>query len=162
MTKEWATQKNGFTIVELLIVIVVIGILAAITMVTYAGMQNNTYDSAIKSDLKDFAKKMGIVKAETGRYPAVVTQAMGVSATRPAYGVDFQNYNYRYCYNSATDSYILIANSKSGKYFKTINSDAPEETPAAYGWSVCSQIGLVNTNPSQNGYGSGTWGSWVN
>ena len=33
-------QQHGFTIVELLIVIVVIGILAAITIVAYNGIQN--------------------------------------------------------------------------------------------------------------------------
>ena len=37
MTK---TIKKGFTIIELLIVIVVIGILAAIVVVTYQGVQN--------------------------------------------------------------------------------------------------------------------------
>ena len=43
----WAKNKNknGFTIVELLIVIVVIGILAAITIVAYNGIQARANDS---------------------------------------------------------------------------------------------------------------------
>lgn len=41
-------NKNGFTIVELLIVIVVIGILAAITIVAYNGIQNRAQDTKIK------------------------------------------------------------------------------------------------------------------
>lgn len=46
-------NKNGFTIVELLIVIVVIGILAAITLVAYNGIQARANDTAIKSDLRN-------------------------------------------------------------------------------------------------------------
>ena len=41
----------GFTIVELLVVIVVIGILAAIAIVSYTGIQNKANTTALVSDL---------------------------------------------------------------------------------------------------------------
>lgn len=41
-------RRGGFTIVELLIVIVVIGILAAISIVAYNGIQNRSNDTVIK------------------------------------------------------------------------------------------------------------------
>lgn len=44
-------KAYGFTIVELLIVIVVIAVLAAISVVAYAGIQNRARDSAIMSGL---------------------------------------------------------------------------------------------------------------
>jgi prepilin-type N-terminal cleavage/methylation domain-containing protein len=44
-------QQNGFTIVELLIVIVIIGILAAITVVAYNGIQERGRVSRANSDL---------------------------------------------------------------------------------------------------------------
>lgn len=40
------SKNAGFTIVELLIVIVVIGILAAITIVSFNGVQNRAKDTA--------------------------------------------------------------------------------------------------------------------
>jgi general secretion pathway protein G len=52
------TTHLGFTIVELLIVIVVIGILAAISIVAYTGITNGTYDAAVKNDVAGFAKKI--------------------------------------------------------------------------------------------------------
>ena len=50
------TNKAGFTIVELLMVIVVIAILAAITIVAYNGIQTRAKDSAIVSDLQSLAQ----------------------------------------------------------------------------------------------------------
>lgn len=48
----------GFTIVELLIVVVVIAILASITVVAYSGVQNSAHDSAVQSDLRQLAQKV--------------------------------------------------------------------------------------------------------
>ena len=49
-------QKFGFTIVELLIVIVVIGILAAITIVAFNGIQERARNTKIDSDLSQIQK----------------------------------------------------------------------------------------------------------
>ena len=46
------TIYNGFTIVELLIVVVVIAILAAITIVSYNGISNRAKSSAVQATTK--------------------------------------------------------------------------------------------------------------
>ena len=55
-------EKNtsGFTIVELLIVIVVIAILATISVVAYTGVQNRTYNSSVLHDLSSVSRKMDV------------------------------------------------------------------------------------------------------
>lgn len=62
-------QIKGFTIVELLIVIVVIGILAAITIVAYNGIQQRATNTAIASSLDTVTKQILAYKAQNDDYP---------------------------------------------------------------------------------------------
>lgn len=67
------TKKTaGFTIVELLIVIVVIGILAAITIVAFNGVQARSRDTARITKVKDIAKALELYKVDNGRYPPIL------------------------------------------------------------------------------------------
>lgn len=67
-------QAKGFTIVELLIVIVVIGILAAITIVAYNGIQNRAYSSAAQSAAAQLSKKIALWQVDnSGQAPTVAT-----------------------------------------------------------------------------------------
>jgi type II secretion system protein G len=66
--KRIASQR-GFTIVELLVVIVVIAILAAISIVAYTGIQNRARESAIASKEAQVKKKLEVYKVENDAYP---------------------------------------------------------------------------------------------
>lgn len=70
-------HNHGFTIVELLIVIVVIAILAAITIVAYNGIQNRARDAQRLSDITAIAKALESYKAQTGSYPTAVGNSVG-------------------------------------------------------------------------------------
>src|SRR6476620_3918007 len=63
-------KAKGFTIVELLIVIVIIAILAAVTTVAFRGIQDRASDVAVISDITQAYKKLELYKAEFGTYPA--------------------------------------------------------------------------------------------
>lgn len=62
-------KTKGFTIVELLIVIVVIAILAAISIVAYNGIQQRTKNVAIINAVNSSLKLIGLYVAQNGRYP---------------------------------------------------------------------------------------------
>lgn len=68
MLKRWA-KPSGFTIVELLIVIVIIGVLTAISVVSYSGVQTRSKLSKIETDITTVHKMLESYKARTGSYP---------------------------------------------------------------------------------------------
>ncbi|MBM3210179.1 prepilin-type N-terminal cleavage/methylation domain-containing protein [Candidatus Saccharibacteria bacterium] len=65
------SSYRGFTIVELLIVIVVIAILASITIVAYNGIQTRATNTARYNEIKAWQKSFELYKATYGNYPAV-------------------------------------------------------------------------------------------
>jgi type IV pilus assembly protein PilA len=69
------TKARGFTIVELLIVIVVIAILAAITIVAYNGIQNRAKTSSNQAAANSLVKKFEAINAIKGVYYSNTTAA---------------------------------------------------------------------------------------
>lgn len=70
-------KQKGFTIVELLIVIVVIGILAAITIVAYNGIQNRGKAAGAQAAANSLDKKAEIYFAENSQYPITASVITG-------------------------------------------------------------------------------------
>lgn len=66
-------RQTGFTIVELLIVIVVIAVLAAITIVAYNGIQARAQFSKLHSELGIINKALAMYQADNGAYPVTGT-----------------------------------------------------------------------------------------
>lgn len=68
----------GFTIVELLIVIVVIGILAAITIVAFNGIQQRSKNTQTVNAITSYVKLMNLYKVDEGTHPQVADVCLGV------------------------------------------------------------------------------------
>lgn len=91
----WANKNRlpGFTIVELLIVIVVIAILASITVVAFNGIQDRAIEASIRSDLRNSRTKLLAYQIDNGRYPTV-SAYYGSKMTTPCTPGTFTNAAY--------------------------------------------------------------------
>ena len=74
-------KERGFTIVELLVVIVVIGILAAITIVSYTGITARANASATKQMASNVITKAGVYQTEGSTLNWPLTGALAMSQT---------------------------------------------------------------------------------
>jgi prepilin-type N-terminal cleavage/methylation domain-containing protein len=155
-------SAQAFTIVELLIVIVVIGILAAITVVAYNGIQNRANDAALQADLGRMAKSIQSYAAINSDYPdvgdpAILTQ-LGLKPSRASYDVTAPAYaptdlitrNLIICIikSGAAQNFGIAAMSKSGTVYSYSQSAGPNKE--SYTWAgqkgiACPRLGVSDT-----------------
>lgn len=164
---------TGFTIVELLIVIVVIGILAAIVIVAYQGVTARANDAAVQADLKNLATKINMFNVDNSKYPSGSTDltTLAFSATKGPYALAPKTQvNIIYCYDSTTaaTAYAVLAQSTSGKKFIVGSNNTLAEYLGTWNNSStadCAGVSAALTN-STNGYLStdsvtGPWRAWT-
>ena len=116
-----SARRRGFTIVELLIVIVVIGILAAITIVAYNGIQQRAKIAGIQSDLEQGAKQLEVYRFGTStseQYPAD-------QATANLKASSGTTLNYQANNSTAPPSYCLTAVNGTLNYWVSNTSTTP-------------------------------------
>ncbi len=80
--------SKGFTIVELLIVIVVIGILAALVITTYNGIQQKARDTERKTDINAIHGQVEAYQAQNGKYPTLANVNDATFRTANMKGLD--------------------------------------------------------------------------
>ncbi len=142
----WALKQkksSGFTIVELLIVVVVIAILAAITIVAYNGIQNRAVTSAAQTAASQTVKKLKLYALDNNdQYPATLAAA-GITDTT----------NLQYTGGGA--SYCVTATSQSVSYY--LSNSVQAATAGA-----CAGHGINGVPPITNLVVNPTFGSGNN
>lgn len=129
MTLSKITYKEkGFTIVELLVVIVVIGILAAITIVSYTGVTARANTASEQSAASALQGKIEVYAADgpTSTYPLTIAALTGAASTTTYY------------LSSSSITYSALAASPTSPMNKVryelcgTNSATPGIAPVAY------------------------------
>lgn len=123
--------SSGFTIVELLIVIVVIAILAAITIVAFNGVQVRAKEAAVISAVRNASGKVQEYEITNGSYP---TSLGAVAVTDPANAT----YGYRADNVEGRKSWCVSAVNGDIVYHATQVATAPQK-------GVCPSVPRVIT-----------------
>lgn len=97
----WAKNKYGFTIVELLVVIVVVGVLASIVTIAYSGISQRAENNKTISAVNQIVKLLVNYKElNNGNYPS------GVSGLYSCIGSDYSD---GICFDATTGGYGVTA-----------------------------------------------------
>ncbi len=158
-------RASGFTIVELLIVIVVIAILAAITIVAFNGVQNRALDSTVASDLSSAGKRIQMAKVDLGHYPQVLSEIPSLALSKGAW--DQEANNAYFCHNTDTGEYALGARSKSKKAYVLSSISGITERTGISAAATCQHVGKNWGDPgtyNTTGFTSSNsvWAAWTN
>jgi prepilin-type N-terminal cleavage/methylation domain-containing protein len=134
--------RSGFTIVELLIVIVIIGILAAITIVAYNGIQNRARASAVSGALIQAVKKLEVYAVDGTGYPAALA-TVGVNNTTDT--------TYQYSVNNSVSPATYCVTGTTGTISYKVSSTSTTPTVggcAGHGSGGVAPITNLIANPS--------------
>ena len=116
----------GFTIVELLLVIAVIGIIASITVVAYKGVQGKGNDAAVQDNLSKITDVYNTYYSDNNAYPPADATLGGanIKVNRSNYDNTVTSGAMVYCTNATFSEFVLLARAKSGRAYYVV-SDGP-------------------------------------
>jgi prepilin-type N-terminal cleavage/methylation domain-containing protein len=139
--------KGGFTIVELIVVVVAIGILATIAIISYSGTQNRAKKSNFSSNAQQVKLKLGEYFTDNNRYPKDKT-----TACTYLNGISVPTLYAEFCTgsNNAAYSYTASASTPPPVVACYNAADIPTNTPA------CATYTITVTKSNWNGASSDT------
>ena len=170
-----ALYNSGFTIVELLIVIVVIGILAAIVIVAFNGVQNRANETAVKSSLRDIFTKIQLYHTDEGQgqYPTNQTQLQNLNLKISSGSFDLANNTFLFCYYTDHSAAAVLGRVKgtltpyaygSAEGLKQMpgwGSSGQERCNIALGESGTDFTGKAIINGTDTSTVPATWRAWT-
>ncbi len=137
---RWLTRKQcGFTLVELLVVIVVLAVLAAIVLPKFVNSSARSKESALQADLRELRNAVSAFQVDTGRYPNALADLAESDETRVR----------------GADGAAVNARDWHGPYIESVPTDPVTGTAFKYDKNTGKvSSGAVGTGPSGNLYGN--------
>lgn len=140
-------RHYGFTIVELLIVIVIIGILAAITVVGFSAAQDRARAASAAGDIAKASRKAGLAKALNG--PSTITADLltGDNAIKTSKG----SYQLFTVCAGASGNYAAVAKARNGDVYYSVDGGAVLKDNTLNVINPCPTLGISSPSTIYGG-----------
>ncbi|MCX6344897.1 MAG: prepilin-type N-terminal cleavage/methylation domain-containing protein [Armatimonadetes bacterium] len=139
-------RNGGFTLVELLVVIVVLAILAAIVLPKFMDSGARSREAALKSNLKLIRNAITIYKTDTGLYPVTLNELSAAPA--PAQG------------NNGTADVALTAANWHGPYLQATPTNPVLDPVSGNAYTYTKTTGTVVSSAVGNALDGTAYSSW--
>lgn len=160
-------SSKGFTIVELVIVIVLIAILSVILALGYAQLIQTTQAVSVRHDMRSISKQIEVYAIDYERYPSIAEfQNMGIRVNKQTYGVNPVGATIFYCVDNAGTAFSIVARVKSSLILKYLSTEGGVSDYSGSGTApqLCVDSGVPGPTSNVNYTGftnNGSWNSWV-
>ena len=147
MKKSRKKSQKGFTLIELMIVIAIIGILAAIAIPAFLGFQVKSKQSEAKTNLGAIATTAEGFRAESDTYDATWAELGWAAAGSPRYGYGYDLVEYAGANaNVAFDPEAEALAATIAVFIATAEGDIDSETTGEDCWTIDQNRALVHAN----------------
>lgn len=141
--------KHGFTIIELVFVVIVIAILTGITLVVYSGVRQEARDAERKVELEILASAIDKYYLSNGHYPMGSGWCAQISNTASGYDVVFANELAPYLADIPYDP--IYKGTHQGYFYRNIGdtsyylyAELESEDRVDDGFLGCTRVGGIN------------------
>ncbi len=93
-------HRAGFTLVEIMLVVIILGVLAAVVVVNFRGQGTTARINATRTSIQNIGTAVNLFETETGKLPASLRELTVPTAHRPgllrednlrdSWGIEFQ------------------------------------------------------------------------
>jgi len=146
MSRMINRKSKGFTLIEMLIVIVVIAILALIVIPRLLGAGRKAKEATLRGDLHQIRNSIQQFEADCGDYPSALSQLM----TQPASG------------STGGGGIALDVNGWQGPYMRTSDGNLPKDpfTESSTTWSYTAATGDVSSGSTLTAINGEAYSTW--
>ena len=146
MSRMVSRKHKGFTLIEMLIVIVVIAILALIVIPRLLGAGRKAKEATLRGDLHQLRNSIQQFEADCGDYPLAISQLM----TQPTAG------------SNGGTGIALDVTGWQGPYLRTPDNNLPKDpfTDSSTTWGYTGNTGHVQSGSTLTAINGEAYSSW--